>query len=181
VPIDFNSINIALQHCPRTKVDPYPIEDETSFYSDEGSVVLMPGTYQERVVINGDTYVEGQSLQSVTLRAAFPEIGAALVHYQRIHGDEETKNQSAISVTTRSESDNLEEKGIFVKLSYLQILHSTPGADIWGGNTAILIDGLGVQVVIDSCKIREFILLFVLRSAYCDCFLHSANSCYCIL
>lgn len=152
VPIDFESINEALQYCPRSKSNPFPIEDKERFYSDEGSVVIMPGTYQERITIHGEKLVEGQPLKSVTIRAAVPSIGASIVHYQRLRN--QTKNQSAFTISTRS-NDDLEDSGIIVKLSHLQILHATPGADIWNGNTAIMIDGLRAQVIIDSCKIQS--------------------------
>jgi hypothetical protein len=152
VPIDFASINEALNYCPRSKANPFPIEDEERFYSDEGSVVLMQGTYQERITIRGEKLVEGQPLKSLTIRAAFPSAGASIVHYQRSLS--QTKNQSAITISTRS-VDDLEDLGIIVKLSHLQILHATPGADIWNGNTAIMIDGLRAQVTIDSCKVQS--------------------------
>ena len=51
--------------------------------------------------------------------------------------------------------DGVEETGIRLTLSHLQIMNSTPGADIWNGNTAIQIDGLRAQVHIDSCKIQS--------------------------
>jgi hypothetical protein len=156
VPIDFESVNEALRHCSRTKADIYPLHEEERFYSDEGSVCLMPGTYRERITIYGAPLVEGQPLRSVTIRAAFPSVGASLVHYER-RIRSVNKNQSAICISTcGSGNDSLEERGIVVKISHLQILHSTPGADIWGGNTAILIDGPRAQVFIDSCKIRKF-------------------------
>lgn len=42
-----------------------------------------------------------------------------------------------------------------MNLSHLQILHATPGADIWNGNAAITIDGFRALVTIDSCKIQS--------------------------
>ena len=155
VPIDFETINEALRYCPRTKSNPFPLEDEERYYSDEGSVVLMPGAYQERVIVRGERFVDGCPLRSVSIRAAFPSLGATLVHYERQRNSNNVKNQSAITVSTRRDDGDLDERGICVKLSHLQILHSTPGADIWGGNTAMLIDGLRAQVVVDSCKIQS--------------------------
>ena len=105
-------------------------------------------------MLAGAPLVENQPLKSFTIRAAFPSIGAALVHYERQCINCDTKNQSAISVSTRI-GDGVEETGIRLTLSNLQIMNSTPGADIWNGNTAIQIDGLRAQVHIDSCKIQS--------------------------
>lgn len=114
VPIDFGSVNEALRRCPRSSANPFPIRDEERFYSSGGSVVLMPGTYRERLAIHGEKLVEGQPLKSLSIRAAFPSVGASLVHYERSRGH--TKNQSAIVVTTRGNDDlELEETGILVK------------------------------------------------------------------
>ncbi|KAL3791992.1 hypothetical protein HJC23_011121 [Cyclotella cryptica] len=156
VPVDFESINEALKFCPRNDTSGFfPIEDDDAFYSDHGSVVLMPGTHRERIIINGEPWAEGRPLKSVAIRAAFPSIGAALVHYEGKPVNE-LKNQPSIAISTLS-SSTLEpvEKEIFVRLSHLKILHSTPGADIWGGNTAVLIDGPKAHVVIDSCIIQS--------------------------
>ena len=105
-------------------------------------------------LLAGAPLIENQPLKSITIRAAFPSIGAALVHYERQCINCDIKNQSAISVSTRID-DGMEETGISLTLSHLQILHSTPGADIWNGNTAIHIDGLRAQVHIDSCKVQS--------------------------
>lgn len=156
VPVDFESVNEALKFCPRSDTSGcFPLEDDGAFYSDYGSVVLMPGTHHGRIIINGEPWAEGQPLKSITIRAAFPSIGAALVYYERKRLNE-LKNQPSIAISTIC-SGTLDsvEKGISVKLSHLKILHSTPGADIWGGNTAIFIDGPRAQVVIDSCIIRS--------------------------
>lgn len=154
VPIDFDTINEALKRCPRSGANPFPIQDQERFYSDEGTVVLMPGAYRERITIHGQPLVEGRPFKSLTIRAAFPSVGASLVHYERSRSH--VKNQSAITITTRNNNaSELEDTGISVKLSYLQILHATPGADIWNGNTAIMVDGFGAQVTIDSCKIQS--------------------------
>lgn len=53
VPLDFDSINEALKYCSMAKASPFPLADDERFYSDEASVVLMPGTYQERVDVRG--------------------------------------------------------------------------------------------------------------------------------
>ena len=49
----FDSINEALRYCSMAKASPFPLADDERFYSDEASVVLMPGTYQERVDVIG--------------------------------------------------------------------------------------------------------------------------------
>jgi hypothetical protein len=157
VPIDFQSITEALKYCPKIPSGPSPFEDETLVYSNTGSVVLMPGVHRERIQICGEPWVDGQPLKSIVVRAAFPSIGAALVHYERQSSQyPSTKNQPAITVSTRI-GDDLDqiETGISVKLSYLKILHSTPGADIWAGNAAVLVDGPRVQVLIDSCILQS--------------------------
>ena len=155
VPVDFRNINDAIRYCPRNKSTPFPLEDEERYYSDEGSVVLMPGVYEERITVHGEPFVAGHTIRSITIRAAFPSIGATLVHYDCQRISSSVKNQSAITVSTRSEDDDFDESGICVKLSHLQILHSTPGADIWGGNTAVLLDGLRAQAVVHCCKIQS--------------------------
>ena len=73
--------------------------------------------------------LRNQPLKSITVRAAFPSIGATLVHHERQCINCDTKNQSAISVST-SVGDGMEETGIRLTLSHLQIMNSTPGADI---------------------------------------------------
>jgi len=158
VPIDFSSINEALKHCPRTLSNPMQLVlgDEAMFYSSIGTVVLMPGIYDERIFIGGETWNVGQTFQGVAIRAAFPLIGATVVSRQSGEINDDIKDQPCISIST-CDCDTLEDvqKGISVRLSHLRILHSSLGADIWGGNTAINVDGPRAQVIIESCVLQS--------------------------
>lgn len=139
VPIDFETISEALKRCPRT---PSRLifnhgDDTNTFYSRVGTVVLMPGVYRDRIHIDGEPWAVGQSIKAVAIRASFPAIGAALMHYHCPLQDgscevdqtiETQQNQSCITISTR-DADDLggTPKGIAVRLSHLAILHATPG------------------------------------------------------
>jgi len=49
----FDSTNEALRYCSMAKASPFPLADDERFYSDEASVILMTGTYQEHVGVRG--------------------------------------------------------------------------------------------------------------------------------
>ena len=135
VPVDFASINEALQHCPRTRCSTIssmrPLGDEeTFFYSNTGTVVLFPGVYDGRINISGEIWSADQRThdKGVTIRAAFPQLGATIRSRQSEDNDAAIKDEPCISIST-CDDDTLEgvQKGISVLLSHLQILHSTPG------------------------------------------------------
>ena len=134
VPVDFGSINEALQHCPRTRCSTIPsmrsLGDEETFYSNTGAVVLFPGVYDERIDISGETWSADQTThdKGVAIRAAFPQLGATIRSRQSEDNDAAIKDEPCISIST-CDDDTLEgvQKGISVLLSHLQILHSTPG------------------------------------------------------
>ena len=137
VPVDFVSINEALQHCPRTRCSTIPsmrsLGDEETFYSNTGTVVLFPGVYDERIDISGETWSVDQTAhdKGVAIRAAFPQLGATIRSRQSEDNDAAIKDEPCISIST-CDNDTLEgvQKGIRVLLSHLQILHSTPGVSI---------------------------------------------------
>ncbi|KAL9179894.1 hypothetical protein ACHAXT_007864 [Thalassiosira profunda] len=159
VPVDFASIQEAIHHCART---PSPsmraLGDESSVYSEIGTVVLLPGVYDERIYIKGERWEVGQACnKGLAIRAAFPQIGATLsVQPPNAAGDDAPKDHPCIAISTCDE-DALRgvQKGISVRLSHLQILHSAPGADIWAGNAAVTVEGPRANVVIDSCVLQS--------------------------
>ena len=157
VPIDFETIAQALAHCPRTPIMVLKKLDEAEFmYSPTGTICLMPGVYKERIVIKGEEWGVGSTVnnnKAISIRASFPKDGATIMHY--IESDD-AKNQPCISVSTR-DTETLEgvQKGITVKLSHLVILHCTRGSDLWGGNSAVVADGARAQVIIDKCVIQS--------------------------
>jgi hypothetical protein len=142
VPIDFDTITEALQHCPKLRADDMSLlSDETVLYSGVGTVVLSPGVYAERVTIHGvSSPGEEDDVQGrVAIRAAFPMIGAtiqspvlseasSLARRNKYDESEEAlvDDQPCISITT-CDDDTLENRsrGVRVDLSYLQIRHSS--------------------------------------------------------
>lgn len=160
---DFDTINEALSVVPRTPAAKFDVEDESLSFSGIGTIVLLPGVHREKIQISGEQWSEGDTLKSLAIRAAFPSIGAAIIHHEsrRVSGRDapsNIKNQPCITVSTRDDANTLEdvvEKAICVSISHLRILHSTPGADIWGGNTAVLIDGPRAHVKIDNCVLQS--------------------------
>mmetsp|Transcript_6945 Transcript_6945/g.14961 ORF Transcript_6945/g.14961 Transcript_6945/m.14961 type:complete len:550 (-) Transcript_6945:3297-4946(-) len=157
VPIDFTTITEALKFCPRAPVqNVFPQSEVGVFYSNISTVVLMPGVYHERIRIEGEKWAVGGGARAIAIRAAFPFIGAAIVHYDCASRQGEgdfLQNEPCISISTVDASDV--ERAIAVRLSHLAILHSTPGADIWGGNTAVWVDGARAQVTVDSCVLQS--------------------------
>ena len=154
VPIDFEAIKSALAHCPRTPVKVLEDESELDF-SATGTVCLMPGVYKERIVIQGEVWGVGSTGNKVvSIRACFPEKGATIMHYT---DSQDAKNQPCVSISTRDAEDaNLgAQKGISVNLSYLALVHSTSGSDLWGGNAALVVDGARAQVDMNSCVVQS--------------------------
>ena len=139
VPVDFETINEALKHCPRTKLSTKAttLQQQSSsthdsiIFSETGTVVLMPGVYDERVDISGEPWSVGQARfdKKIAIRASFPLIGATICSpTQHSYGSEDALDQPCISISTRDE-ETVEgvQKSISVRLSHLRILHSTPG------------------------------------------------------
>jgi len=139
VPLDFDTINEALKHCPRTKLSTTTTLKQHSsssthdsiIFSETATVVLMPGVYDERVDISGEPWSVGQATfdKSIAIRASFPLVGAT-VRSPTLHNDavDDVLDQPCISISTRDD-ETVEgvQKGISVRLSHLRILHSTPG------------------------------------------------------
>lgn len=162
VPVDFPSINEALGHCPRAKLASMrSLGDEATSYSDTGTVVLLPGEYEERIVVSGRPWTVGQSaFGELSIRAAFPSIGATIRSPRSVELASDgsvLKDMPCISISTCDEDtlDGAAQKCILVRLSHLRILHSTRGADIWNGNTAVIVEGPRAQVIIDSCIMQS--------------------------
>jgi len=141
VPVDFDTINEALKHCPRTKLSTKATTlqqhssstQDSIIFSETATVVLMPGVYDERVDISGEPWSVGQATfdKSIAIRASFPLIGATIRSPNLSDNDEDVLDQPCISISTRDE-ETVEgvQKGISVRLSHLRILHSTPGVSI---------------------------------------------------
>jgi hypothetical protein len=98
-----------------------------------GSITLLPGVYEERINIR----------QSIHIRAAFPEQGAAIVWYKGL-------NDPCVAV-----GDFVQVDTIVAELSNVQLLHSTMGSDIWGGNCAVLVEGRKTRLNLTSCCITS--------------------------
>ena len=136
VPLDFDTINEALKHCPRTKLSTKATTLQSSstthdsiIFSETGTVVLMPGVYDERVDISGELWSVGQATfdKSIAIRASFPLIGAT-IRSPTLPVDDDTLDQPCISISTRDDDETVGvQKGISARLSHLRILHSTPG------------------------------------------------------
>ena len=140
MPLDFDTINEALKYCPRTKLSTKATTllqhsssstHDSIIFSETGTVVLMPGLYDERVDISGEPWSVGQATfdKSIAIRASFPLIGATICSPTLSDDDvDDAVDQPCISISTRDD-ETVEgvQKGIFVRLSHLQILHSTPG------------------------------------------------------
>ena len=106
VPVDMPTIQDAIDHCPRG-----------------GTITILPGAYFENIhCINKD---------HITIRAAFPHIGAALIHHEKSSKSSAALNNPAILVSGASSN---------VTISHLQALHSSPGIDIWSGNCVVHCD-----------------------------------------
>ena len=126
VPVDFSTIREALHHCPRKPQNLAALGDEATFYSSIGTVVLMPGVYDDRISIGGEPWTVGQAFnKGIAVRAAFPTIGATICGRQ---SEPTAKDQPCISISTCDEETlGGVQKGISVRLSHLRILHSSAG------------------------------------------------------
>lgn len=95
---------------------------------------MLPGVYEERIDIR----------KSVHIRAASPERGAAIVWYKGL-------NDPCVAVGDFVRND----EPIEAQLSNVQLLHSTMGSDIWGGNCAVLVEGRKSRLRLTSCCIQS--------------------------
>jgi len=122
VPADFSTITEAL-----TKV------------SKGGTITLMPGVYTEQLMITGE--------REVTIRAAKPDVGAALVHHvsRGLDDAEDGLGGPVVSIFD----------GAKVFLSYLQIIHSALTHDIIKSNVALLAKGGASELRMDSCTVQS--------------------------
>lgn len=98
------------------------------------TITLLPGVYEERLEIR----------KSVHIRAAFPEKGAAIAWYKGV-------NEPCVAVA----EDDIRNEKVVAELSYLQLLHSTEGSDIWGGNCAVMVEGGKSRLNLTSCCIQS--------------------------
>lgn len=121
VPQDFSTIAQALDHS-----------------SPGATITLMPGVYEERIVIH----------KSIRIRASHPDQGAAIVwhHTSSSSCEDEERNTSAVEVA---------ESCTYAYLHHLTILHSSRGSDIWNGNCALFCHGDLTHTLIDSCSIQS--------------------------
>jgi len=99
-----------------------------------GTITLLPGVYEERLEIR----------RSVHIRAAIPERGAAIVWYKGV-------NEPCIAVV----EDDIGHLNVMAQLSNVQLLHSTEGSDIWGGNCAVMVEGRKSRLNLASCCIQS--------------------------
>ncbi len=148
VPIDFSTITEALKFCPRLPSQNVFLQGRVDvFYSTVGTVVLMPGVYHEKIQIEGDKWTVGSTARAIAIRAAFPDIGAAIVHYDCASRHEEddnfVQNEPCISISTIDPSNA--ERAIAVRLSHLAILHSTPGVSIVSNSSYLSISSFVIR------------------------------------
>lgn len=99
-----------------------------------GTITLLPGVYEERLDIR----------RSAHIRAAFPEKGAAVVWYKGV-------NEPCVAVM----EDDIRNETVLAQISNVQLLHSTEGADIWGGNCAVMVEGKKSRLNLTSCCIQS--------------------------
>ena len=156
VPVDFPSITMALQFC--------------SIKIKDFVITLMPGAHRQRFDINVGNFAS--SLRSITIRAAFPSSGAALMHYDLDGNSDMAWNQSCIDIVGNSRNASQGSNRMNITLENLQLLHYTAGNDIWGGNCAVRADGQEAILSLHQCTfqsdsgrgIGEFIAFFCFES-----------------
>lgn len=144
VPIDFATVQEALRHCPRTLEPSNRTKTPGEEASESASVVVMPGVYEEEI------RVDFEACEAVTIRAAFPAIGATIVSPRGCKA--QAKDQPCVLVSKCGNTLGGSQRGV-VRLSHLRILHSSPGSDIWGGNAAVSVDR--ARVIVESCVLRS--------------------------
>lgn len=130
-----NAFRTLYYQIPCVPADFASITSALSRCPTEGTITLLPGVYEERLEIR----------KSVHIRAAFPEKGAAIVWYKGI-------NEPCIAVLEDHIGNNV---SVMASLSHVQLLHSTEGSDIWGGNCAIMVEGRKSRLNITSCCIQS--------------------------
>jgi hypothetical protein len=115
VPLDLPSIKVALDYIP-----------------SGGVITLLPGIYEERVVID----------KSVTIQAVDRVKGAAI-----LYDDMDDRDTSAIEIVDDA----------VVHIHNLTVLHASGGSDIWNGNCAIFCRGFISQshVALHGCRIQS--------------------------
>jgi len=149
VPNDFLSIKKALRCCPQKM--------------KQNSITIMPGIYHQRFDLNTTSFKNNSSdSKTVIIRAAFPHLGAVLVHYESNADefDSPIHDQSCINIYSESESgiwrnSRLAQGHVTIRLCYLQILHSSPGSDIWGGNCAVRVDGKNTMLSLECSSLQS--------------------------
>eukprot|EP00978_Attheya_sp_CCMP212_P007662 scaffold17774_cov44-Attheya_sp.AAC.4 len=105
----------------------------------DSTIYLMPDTYQEQLKFD--------TTESITICAAKPLLGATLTMSD--FTSEFLKDQPCVRITGST------TKGIHVKMSNLEISHFSRGADIWGGNAAVLVEGQLASLHLDGCTIQS--------------------------
>jgi hypothetical protein len=154
VPVDFRNITTALNH--------YPIVKDRLLNSSF-TITLMPGVYNEQIEIVANKFLpvvsdSKKEKHSIQIRAAFPDKGAAIVHY-----NQDKMNQPCVSIINQNDNDNHIESDenspvksmLSVTLQHIQFLHFTKGSDIWNGNCALQADGRNLIVNIFSCSFQS--------------------------
>lgn len=131
LPIDYRSLYYKI---PCVPADFVSITSALSRCSAGGTITLLPGVYEERLEIR----------KSVHIRAAFPEKGAAIAWYKGV-------NEPCVAVV----EDNIRNVTVVAELSNIQLLHSTEGSDIWGGNCAVMVEGRKSRLNLISCCIQS--------------------------
>jgi len=151
VPVDFSTINQAMCSFKR--------RNKTKIF-----ITLMPGMYNQRIDIVS-TNVQDESVDDAiispieyVIRAAFPDKGAALI-FQDLNycnqRDDPENNVSCIKMVGLDNTLSIPTNTTLLRLMNLQILHSTHGTDIWGGNSAISVNGSNMVLSLDRCTLQS--------------------------
>lgn len=104
------------------------------------SVTLLPGMYREKIKCVNKC--------NIKIRAAFPRKGAALIHYQDEiidRKDNSARNEPCISISGPTTS---------VHMIDIQILHSSLGSNIWGGNCSVHVDRNSI-LILEGCAMQS--------------------------
>jgi len=124
VPTDIATIQEAVENCP-----------------SGGTITILPGIYFESIHCMH---------KQITIRAAFPEIGAAVVYHDKLSSEANSGcfhqiNQPCFFVSGGTSN---------ITISHLQTLHCSPGIDIWNGNCVVLCDD-SARVHLNQCSLQS--------------------------
>jgi hypothetical protein len=147
VPIDRPTIEKAIEDT---------LQDRQEKMSKGDIVIsLMPGIYNERVDIDLNSLRISSTRENhihVRIVAAYPELGASLVHC----GRRKSENDESPCVQLVTTNDSYRNRCSFhLQFENLIFLHSTKGANIWAGNCCARVDGPNALLSMKSCSVQS--------------------------